>query len=190
MRLIGLHGLAGAGKDTVADMLARSRDVSRLALAGPIKDMLIAGLQPLGVTRQVLTDRTRKEQPLPGIGRSPRELMQTLGTEWGRSMAPDLWIRIAEASLVYYRKFATAVVITDVRFENEAVWIRRQGGEIWHIIRTLHANVHSLHASEAGIPLVPGVDSVIANDRGLEQLADEVLAAWDSERVITPSSAA
>ena len=37
-----------------------------------------------------------KEQPIPGLQRSYRELAQTLGTEWGRQLqGEDFWLRCA-----------------------------------------------------------------------------------------------
>jgi hypothetical protein len=197
MRLIGLHGRAGAGKDTVGAMLvARQTDtVARLAFAQPIRDMLAAGLRDVGITWQLLADRTRKEERIEAIGRSPRELMQTLGTEWGRNLVhTDLWLHIAAIRLAYHRRFATATVITDCRFNNEARWIRAQGGEIWHVLRKYGWNVaplhpEPLHQSEHGIEMVAGVDSVILNDEGLEQLEFEVRAAWAGERVIEQARA-
>lgn len=192
MRLIGLHGRAGAGKDTVGAMLVarKTEMVARLAFAQPLKDMLTAGLRDLGVTWQLLADRTHKERRIEAIGRSPRELLQTLGTEWGRQMVhPDLWLRIAATRLEYHRQYASATVITDVRFDNEANWVRAQGGEIWHVLRKYGDNVAPLHVSEHGIEMHAGVDSVVMNDEGLEQLEAEVRAAWAGERVIERASA-
>ncbi len=183
MRLIGLHGAIGAGKDTVARMLVQRPDnIGATSFAAPIKDMLLAAFREFGLTRQLMEDRERKEKPLPTINRSPRELLQTLGTDWGRDLIhQELWILHAEERVRHFRKFCSALVITDVRFENEASWIRAQGGEVWHIVRKLPENVHALHPSEHGIEMHAGVDSVIVNDEGLEQLADQVLMAWQGE---------
>lgn len=190
MRLIGLHGRAGAGKDTVANQLYLEHNVGRMALAGPLKDMLITGLRDVGVSRQVLDDPRLKEQVLPAIGKSPRELMQTLGTEWGRTLVcDDLWLKIAEAHLHYFAKFLSAIVVTDVRFENEARWVRAKGGEIWHVLRKFPSNVSALHASEHGIEMHAGVDSVVMNDQGLEQLKDQVRLAFAGELRIAQASA-
>jgi len=193
MRLIGLHGRAGAGKDTVAAMMPRQLPrelVARMAFAQPLKDMLAAGLRDVGVTWMVLGDRTRKEKPIEGLGRSPRELLQTLGTEWGRNLVhPDLWLLLAAARLEQNRLYASVTVITDCRFDNEANWIRRQGGEIWHVLRKYGDNITPLHPSEHGIEMHAGADSVLMNDAGLDQLGDEVLAAWRGERRIEQACA-
>lgn len=190
MRLIGLAGRAGAGKDSVAQIIAVDSSTSRIAFADPIRDMLLAcfGLH-FGLDRHTLTDPRRKEQPLAGLGVSPRVLMQKLGTEWGRAIDPDLWVKHLEARLKYHASFSRTIVITDVRFPNEAEWIYRKGGEVWHIVRPLTGNVYTFqagHASEEGIGVRHGTDSVITNDGGLEQLADQVRAALAGELVERP----
>lgn len=180
--LIGLHGRARAGKDTVADILCRHHGYVRLAFATPLKDMLIAG----GLCRREDLDGPNKEEPLPHLGVSPRHLMQTLGTEWGRKMIrPDLWILRVDQILQQYWKFTKQIVVTDVRFPDEAEYLCRLGGEIWHVVRPLPSNVTALHVSEHGIPVVVNQDSVVDNDGGLEQLADTVKRALNGEHRIT-----
>lgn len=182
MKLIGLHGGANAGKDTVADWLCARHAYSRLALAGPIKDGLIS---MLGLSRFDLEDPIAKDAILTRYGKSPRQLMQTLGTEWGRDLVhEDIWILRAEERLRQYRKFASSIVVTDIRRENEAQWVRRQGGAIWHILRPLPRNVTGLHPTEAGIAIVLGLDSVIQNVDGLEQLRAEIAHALAGECIV------
>lgn len=195
MRLIGLTGRAGAGKDSVANMIAADASASRIAFADPIRDMLIAGFgTAFGLDRHALLDPRRKEQPLPGLELQlvPRRMMQTLGTEWGRALDPDIWVRHLERRIKYHRMHSSTIVITDVRFQNEADWIHRKGGAVWHITRPLTGNVytfHAGHASEQGIPILRGTDSVIHNDGGLEQLRDQVLAAMLGQLVVQPEVA-
>ena len=174
MTLIGLTGPAGAGKDTVAAILAREYDFMRMSFASPIKDALVA---LFGLDRAQLTGAA-KEATVDWIGKSPRQLMQTLGTEWGRQLVrDDLWIRHAERRLQYYHQISSRVVITDVRFENEAAWLRRRGGHLWHVLRNERAQVNP-HASEGGVQFdAEAGDDIIDNNHGLEQLADEVRRA-------------
>lgn len=183
MRLIGLTGRAGAGKDSVARILAQQHGFSRMSFAEPIK----RGLNTmLGIPHSVLEDPAAKEKPIDWIGHSPRYLMQTLGTEWARHLVhPDIWIRVAAQLLAQHRKLGGNVCVTDARFANEADWIRGQGGEVWHIVRPLPENVVVMsHASELGVTMHAGLDSTIHNDRGLDQLEDEVRRALAGERVL------
>ena len=93
MQLIGLTGPAGCGKDTIANFLMETHGFVQIALADPLRDGLKA---MLGVTDEQLHRRDLKEAPIDWIGRSPRELLQTLGTEWGREhVAADLWLHDA-----------------------------------------------------------------------------------------------
>jgi hypothetical protein len=167
--LIGLHGLAGAGKDTVAQRLYDAHDYTRMAFAQPVKDMLIA----LGVPRANLTDPGLKAEHIDWIGKTPRLLMQTLGTEWGRGLVDsELWLRHAERRLKQYRKISPHIVVTDVRFDNEARWLHTQGGRLWHIRRG-YAGSTDTHSSEAGLAIGQD-DIVIFNDADVTALHDKV----------------
>lgn len=180
MKIVGLTGLAGSGKDTVASMLCITQGFVQIALADPLR----AGLTAMfGVTDEQLADRTLKEQPIDWIGQSPRGLLQTLGTEWGRHhVASDIWLRVAEQRIAALRRsppclHIAGVVVSDIRFGNEAAWIRAQGGEVWQILRPGAeglAPATAAHESERGLL----GDLVIFNSGTLDDLFDIV-----SERI-------
>jgi hypothetical protein len=65
-----------------------------------------------------------------------------------------------------------SVIIKDIRYENEAAFIRKQGGEIWHLLRDNALKVNA-HSSELGINIKSG-DIVINNNGTLAQLSDIV----------------
>lgn len=157
MKLIGLTGKAGVGKDTVADYLVANYGFVKYSLADPIKDML----EVIGVDCRT---RETKEVPHPVFGVSPRRMAQTLGTEWGRMcIRDDLWLKAAEQFLVPAQMHSRVkgVVIPDIRFENEATWLRSQGGKLWHVCRDVPAV--EAHASEAGVQMDDG-DLIVCND--------------------------
>lgn len=184
-QILGLTGLPRCGKDTVALLLVQHFDFARYAFAGPVKDMLKAGL---GLTHDEV-NAPDKEVTIARIGATPRYLLQTLGTEWGREMVgPDLWIKIAEQRTHHFRKAGCPLVFTDVRFENEADHVRRLGGAIWHIKRQA-STVVNLHKSNSGVALVRGVDSVITNDDGLDQLEGMVRLAMRGDLVVPKNAA-
>jgi hypothetical protein len=132
-RVIGFAGRAGAGKTTAAEAAAAAGGGVVLGFADPLYAALAAAL---GVPVATLHDRATKELPLP-VGKSPRQLLQTLGTEWGRQLVrADLWVwrarqRIEEAG----RAGVPLVAICDVRFANEVAAIRELGGEVWWVHR-------------------------------------------------------
>lgn len=148
--LIGLTGRARSGKTTAAEHLARTYLLEQYAFADPLRDGLMAifNLDPTDF------EGDRKEQPLGWLDCSPRQLMQSMGTEWARNTVhPDVWVKLAEQNLEYMTKALGAVlgfVVSDVRFENEADLIRRRGGTVIHILRP-NALAVNPHISEAGI---------------------------------------
>lgn len=131
-----------------------------------------------------------KEEPTPRLcDRSPREVMQLMGTEFARNMiGPDIWIRALESRIERMRAFVDTYdprvvpvaewrspklasghlqfVISDVRFANEAAWIRERG-ELWHLSRP--GKGLTGHASESGV-VVTDRDQVLDNDCDPEML--------------------
>jgi hypothetical protein len=159
-KVIGLAGPARVGKDTVANHLERSENYKRYAFAGPLKAMLAAGF----CLTEAHLEGDLKEKVLEPLGKSPRELMQTLGTEWARdTVHQDCWLIIAEKYCESHGK----TIITDVRFPNEAAWVRARG-ELWHVRRRGAPSV-SAHTSEVGIVPLEG-EHVIHNDSTVEML--------------------
>ena len=174
--LIGLTGYAGSGKDTVRNILEQQFDYDGLAFADPIRDMLRALLDSAGIPEKWLTERELKEKEIPELGLSYRQMAQQLGTEWGRALSENLWLDIAAAKIGMYRQFGCpGVVISDVRFPNEAAWVRAQGGRVWSIVRPGIAPVRA-HASEDLIATLP-YDYVIYNQGTIEDLPKAVEAA-------------
>ncbi len=176
LKLIGLAGPAGCGKDTVAQILCDTQEFRRISLADPIRQGIFT---MLGIPEEHLTDRELKEQPMAELcGKSPRQAMQTLGTEWGRNcIDPHLWLKVAERKVEYIRRLSATgnacingIVISDIRFPGEAKWLREQGGSIWHIRRPNNQNATKIeHESE--IPLIPEEgDSFIINDSDMDDL--------------------
>lgn len=156
-RIIAFCGRAGCGKSTAARTLLQPPfqlrkwgRTERVSFAEPIRDALSA----IGVSVEALTNPALKEQPLPGFGgKSPRYLMQTLGTEWGRQMvADDIWLQIARSRIQALVDQGVQVVIDDVRFDNEAQLLRDMGALIIEIRRKGDCYEDaSAHASEMGI---------------------------------------
>ena len=173
--IFGLAGRAGSGKDSVAEVLRSSYGIVPMKFAQPLYEMVAV---MVGCTVESLQDRTLKEIPIPAIGKSPRELLQSIGTEWGRTfVGDDVWIKSMASRSLPLRGQGISIVITDVRFDNEADWIRRTGGAVWEVARPRHdtgcVGHAAHHASEAGIDSLL-IDRTIVNDGSLGDLADAV----------------
>lgn len=169
--LIGIVAPAGSGKTVVARRLEEAHGFTRMRFAHQLKAMLKVGL---GLTDEQL-DGAQKMTPLSEFGGcTPRHLMQTLGTEWGRRMVhSDVWTSA-------WRRAAAQVegpiVVDDVRFPNEAAAVRAEGGILWRIVRpgqgpADHVSERLLHEIDC--------DRTIVNDVSLQDLiakADEALS--------------
>lgn len=196
MKLIALCGAACAGKDTVADMLpARKR-----AFADTLYREVA---EAWGVEQHVLRCRETKESPTPALTvnacpdddfvefalnehchstaipwvnepRSPRQILQWWG-DYRRAQDPDYFVDATTLAIV---DCLDDVVITDVRFPNEAAMVRQLGGQIWQIKRPGYEAGSTGHASDTdGSEFGP--DRVVVNSGSLEDLRGTVLAAWE-----------
>lgn len=167
-QIIGLCGYAGAGKDTAAAGLIADGWL-RVAFADGVREALLA-LNP----EIALADLSgylihwegwdNLKANVPPV----RELLQRMGTEAGRNIhGPDCWINIAKRKI----DASTAnVVITDVRFANEADAIRSWGGKVVYIERPGVGPVNG-HVSEA-LDFEP--DERLLNDSTPQLLQDEL----------------
>lgn len=174
-RIIGICGLAGSGKNAVAGMIPGAFVVQ---LADPLYAMVFA---MTGIPEPLLRQRGFKESPIPWLGQSVRQLLQTLGTEWGRRVVcEDVWIRILDRRIKGLAEQGIGVIaVCDVRFDNEVEYLKNIGGEVWHVRRPGCQGAGD-HASEAGVTVAAG-DKVIENAGTMDELRAAVDAAFGRE---------
>lgn len=98
-----------------------------------------------------------------------RELLQRFGTEVGRSIDPDLWIK----STFNYMEPEGNYIITDVRFKNEAKACLDRGAVL---IRINRETKDMEHQSEHDMDDFKDYTHIIDNNGTLEELIDKVLA--------------
>jgi hypothetical protein len=177
-KLVGLYGYPGSGKDAVAEFLVEKGGWTRVAFADPLKEMLVA-LDPIveinaDCSPSTLSqEMTRWDLDLEGVKRTcpeVRRLLQRLGTEAGRDiLGEDVWVKAA-AVRVHELLKTSNVVMTDVRFPNEADFI--QGvGTLVEVMRP--GCVPMEHASEQHYGTFEP-DYIIFNDGTLDALRSEV----------------
>ncbi len=167
-QIIGLCGYATAGKDTAAEGLT-AEGWTRVALADGVREA-VAALNPQieqtldGKPIHLSTQLSGSGWDRAKINGEIRRLLQRMGTEAGRNIHGEVcWIKIAK------RKVDAApgpVVITDVRFANEAAAIRSWGGKIIRIDRPGVGPVND-HCSES-LDFEP--DAAILNDGTVDEL--------------------
>lgn len=178
--VIGINGIAGAGKDTVAQMVALSlstdhkMNVQHFAFAHNLKQ---AASIIFNVPLDYFHDRDLKEKIIPYWDMSPRQMAQRLGTEACRKgIRDDIWVKSLEYSIS--KSEADLVFITDVRFDNEAEFVK-QYGKVVNLERNTQERIKdSDHASEAGIKK-ENVDYRIVNITG-----NPFIAAAELQRII------
>lgn len=160
--IIGLAGKKQVGKTTAAKFLL-ARGFQPMSFAGPMKSIVSLLLMEAGVSvSEVEFYMDNKEQNIPGLDVSMRHILQTLGTDWGRNLIhPDLWVKICKLRFDKAINNGSSILFEDVRFENEAAFIRDNGGKIIHINRDTGFN--DAHFSEAGIQIFDD-DGYVANN--------------------------
>jgi hypothetical protein len=165
IRLIGISGAARSGKDTFAQALTEQFGYEQYSFAEPIYKML----NTLPYLHNLRSEMVGKEIDHRFYNKSPRRMLQTLGTEWGRQhISPDVWIWIMQDKLESKGGNIVRHVISDLRFPNEAEWIRKMGGICIRIEREQRINVIT-HVSEQGIP-DELITSTLTNDSTIEAL--------------------
>lgn len=142
--LIGVVGLIGSGKDTIADYLVNNHEFRRESFANTLKD---AVSKVFGWDRTMLEGRTREARAwrekvdpwwseklnMPHL--TPRWVLQYWGTEvCRRGFHDNIWIASLENKL---RSSTDNIVISDCRFPNEISSIRSAGGIVIRVKRGL-----------------------------------------------------
>lgn len=169
--IIGLSGYAQSGKDTVANILVEKYGYKRIAFADPIRDLLYemdppvpvgAGDEKHTVGLQNYVDvygwDDAKQNPIV------RSMLQNLGVGARKVFGDKFWIYEALSDVAPQDK----VVVSDVRFVNEASWIQTFSGQIWRIKRVGTDAVNN-HVSESEMDGYP-VDQIFVNNGTIEDL--------------------
>ena len=152
--IIGLTGPKSSGKTSVAKVLEGVYGFSRRSFSSPIKGML----ETMGVPIKYLYDPDYKETTVPGFGKSAREMMQSLGSEWGRALVSrDVWCKALERRIEGARE---DIVVDDLRFPNECAMIHALKGVVVKVHRP--NLVQDDHSSEMGVP-PSDIDAEIRN---------------------------
>lgn len=180
--IIGISGKRGTGKSLLANPYLKARGFNILAFADPLKEDV---RRAYGLLKEH-TDGDKKEEPNYKLGgKTPREAMIAEG---------EIRRRFSENGLYWVKKLFdekikplgdVKVAITDVRFKNEATYIRQQGGYIIRLNRRKDLNVYKTEindASETELDDYP-FDLVLEEDKNitpqdLEIFSDKILEVF------------
>jgi hypothetical protein len=121
MELYGFMGNMGSGKNYVAEKL--------FAPNLPPKPTLIMALADHLKVSAICFENLKYEKVFGDKDETTRIKLQKLGTEYGRDKyGDDIWIKVLQTWIkIYQDRGIERFIITDVRFENEAAWIRKNG---------------------------------------------------------------
>lgn len=152
MKIIGMCGLKGSGKDTAANILVQHFKYTKLSFAHVLKNITS---ELFGWKRELLegdTDESRIFRELPDsfweykldwannhmskkfLRFTPRVALQYIGTDVLRNnFHKNIWLDRLELEISRYEK----VVISDARFSNEIDFVKNNKGKVIWIKRQL-----------------------------------------------------
>lgn len=184
--IIGLSGYAGAGKDTVGQILVEEFGYTRKAFADKVKEAACVLLdipienvdfykndpaREVGVFRE---GNLKSGTWFPIFNKKPitfRHFLQRMGTEVGRDIfGKDFWLDMVIPFLdpegyAFSKDIPELLVITDVRFENEVKRIRDLKGKVIRVSRR-SVEPDTSHISEQ----LPDYDIEIENNDTIDYL--------------------
>lgn len=191
--IIGICGLIGSGKGTVADILEEHHCFDKVSFADTLKNaaatifrwdraMLEGDTKDSREKREQVDEWWADRLGIPDF--SPRYLLQYMGTEVMRNnLHPDIWVLSLERKIIECGP--GDYVVPDVRFPNEIRMIKRNGGKVWHVQRGelpdwFGQNPSHIHASETSWNNEI-FDATIYNNGTIDDLkltVDNLLKAW------------
>jgi hypothetical protein len=171
--IAGLAGYARSGKNFIASSYFVPRGFLPISFADHFKvDAVVRDGAPM------------KEVFFGDKSPATRHMLQQRGTEEGRNVyGEDIWVKTLEAwTATHVSKGWYRFVVTDVRFPNEAKWIKDMGGEVYRVHgRGGLVGGAERHVSETALDDYDGFDAHLDNTvgRSEKQLAVEVNSVID-----------
>jgi hypothetical protein len=172
--LIGLSGKAGSGKSTVGDYLAGAHGYAQFAFAGALKEVVQTAFhftdEQMAFGKEVIDLR---------VGKSPRWCLQYVGTSF-REIWPQIWISglIREICGFLGVNGQRPLVVTDVRFRDEALALQRLGALLVRVERpggwaSCFSGIPG-HVSETALDNYEKWDYLMVNGGSLADLGREI----------------
>ena len=162
---IAFGGLIGSGKTTAVSLLqTKFPNLVEISFAAPMKKIAQFAYETI-------------RQPAP---EKDRRLLQYLGTEWGRNIDPNIWLKLA-AYEIEKETFQgnKELVISDIRFCNELEFAKCN---FWTTIYLMRSNKNTdSHISEHQLNETSGWDYVVPNNGSTDDLINSLLKIIEFE---------
>ena len=171
IKLIGISGKMKHGKDTFYDFIKQAcPQAVRVAFADALKKEVA---EACGVTVDFINANKDKF----------RTILQWWGTEFRRGLyGDDYWLRRLEDT-IYKLPDGSVVFVTDVRFLNEADFVRQMGGTVVKVVRIggpESAAGIAQHASEMELEKINAEHTICA--ASLEELKSIATMWWEKQK--------
>lgn len=178
--IIGLSGKKRHGKDATALLLVeelcrhRTGPIIVRSLACSLKDEVAVFLAPMLLpmpfysVRDLLDSKEHKEDF--------RLLMQWWGSFRRNYFGENYWIE-RMSDWIERQPVNAAIIISDMRYENEAEFVKSRGGVCIRVERPGYGKADS-HVSETSLDNYTGFDDTVVNDGGLGDLHNAVRVAY------------
>jgi len=167
MLLIGLSGSKYSGKDTIAKYLVDKHDFDQIRLADPIHRF---------IKTIELDKHFKKEQYRPlmvMMGLTCRKLNEDIFIQHANKRIND-FIKYAEDGTTHWNP---RIVVSDIRFCNEWLWVKSRGGFIWKIEGRVEIDKND--PAEIGIPENFKPCVTIENDKSKSKLFNAIEVALE-----------
>ena len=174
-KLIGLCGWTNSGKDAMASVLRERHGWDTMAMADPMKEMLIA-IDPIFHDPPMwLHDNSSPLENLEAWKRrglfSVRQKLQNLGQVM-RDENPGYWV---SKMIPRIEASEGPTIVTDLRYANEAAMIDILGGTIVHVDREGCGPIND-HPSEEGTAIcIERANFTLTNNKDIEHLVAQFL---------------
>lgn len=188
MVLIGLMGGKGSGKTTAASYLIDRLGFTERSFADPLKKackelFLLSDEQIYGTQEQKETPDDR------WFGCTPRKMLQYVGTDLLRDYLDNIMPGLHKNVFTHHFRLwyhdlmvknpHACVVISDVRFQNEADFIKELGGYLIKIDRPGIAS-NDTHPSEVELRSIKSYDIVLINNKTIEEFYCQIMSCVDN----------
>ena len=177
MKLLAFSGKKQSGKTTaVDDIMKRVKGSVSVSFADYLKKIVC---NCFNATDAQVNGSYKNKMELLDCNWTSREILQTIGTNWFRSIDPDCWVNAYKHELeslvdtfedIIPGSFDEGLILTpDVRFPNEVNCIQEMGGHVIRFLRNPYDDKHESETALNGVEWDTG-DMLAHPDQGFPEL--------------------